>query len=169
MRAFVDSNLDEKGNFDCLGLLPEQIEGFGLGVMHTRAAYFARKDERFAPYLTEGRAYGPHGKGLVIADSINNYDDRLSLELTDLAQNANIKAREADFKPYVAPALSSGVLPLLAMLKGQWHYSSTFLDGVFLGALNRRQNCGIELEAAPMPQQLKQRLKETVNLLRSSI
>ena len=51
-------------------LLPEQIQGYGLGVMNARAAYYAKKDVRFASFLTEGRAYGPHGADLVIANSI---------------------------------------------------------------------------------------------------
>ena len=40
---------------DGTGLRPCQVRGFGLGVMHARALYFARKDPRFAAYLTEGR------------------------------------------------------------------------------------------------------------------
>ena len=66
------------------GLHPAQIQGYGLGVMHARACYYARKDPRFVHYLTEGRAFGPHGADLVIADSLEDYDDALSRELTDL-------------------------------------------------------------------------------------
>ena len=47
------------------GLSPAQVRGFGLGVMHARALYYARRDPRFASYLTEGRAFGPHGEDLV--------------------------------------------------------------------------------------------------------
>lgn len=35
------SNKNDMGAFDYDGLLPEQIEGFGLGVMYARAKYFA--------------------------------------------------------------------------------------------------------------------------------
>ena len=59
------------GGPDGTGLRPCQVRGFGLGVMHARALYFARKDPRFAAYLTEGRAFGPHGEELVLANSID--------------------------------------------------------------------------------------------------
>ena len=54
--------------------------------MNARAAYYARQDSRFSVYLEEGRAFGPHGKDLVIANSIlpEHYDESLSEELTDL-------------------------------------------------------------------------------------
>ena len=92
--AFLYSNQNEQGEFDGKGLLPEQIQGYGLGVMNARAAYFAKKDKRFQSFLKEGRAFGPHGQYLVIANSIENYDDALSKELTTLAVEANIRTRE---------------------------------------------------------------------------
>ena len=82
--------------------------------MNARAMYYARRDPRFASYLTEGRAFGPHGEGLIIANSIRHYDDRLSRELTELTKHANLEMREMGYKPYVAPALSSGALSLLS-------------------------------------------------------
>ena len=117
---------------DYQGLLTCQVRGFGLGVMNARAAYYARKDPRFASFLTEGRSFGPHGEDLVIANSIRNYDDALSRQLTEQAVRANLRMREMGFKPYAAPALSSGALSLLLCLRGQWHCSSTYLDGVFM-------------------------------------
>ncbi len=84
------------------GLHPAQIQGYGLGVMHGRACYYARKDPRFVHYLTEGRAFGPHGADLVIADSLENYDDVLSQELTDLVVHANVAVRNLGYKPYIA-------------------------------------------------------------------
>jgi hypothetical protein len=68
--AFLESNKNEAGEYDWMGLLPEQIQGFGLGVMNARAAYYAKRDPRFKQFLTEGRSFGPHGQDLVIADSI---------------------------------------------------------------------------------------------------
>jgi len=87
------------------GLRPGQIQGYGLGVMNSRAAYFAKRDSRFVSFLTEGRAFGPHGADLVVANSIEQYDDVLSKELTKLTVEANLKMRELGFKPYIAPAL----------------------------------------------------------------
>ena len=46
--------------------LPEQIQGYGLGVMNARAAYFAKKTNVFNPFLKEGRAFGPHGQYLIV-------------------------------------------------------------------------------------------------------
>ncbi|MDY3281914.1 lactate dehydrogenase, partial [Dysosmobacter sp.] len=100
--AWLASNTGEDGTPDHLGLLPEQVQGLGLGVMNARAAYYAKKDDRFADFLTEGRAFGPHGSGLVIANSIAHYDDSRSRELTELALTANLKMRELGFKPYAA-------------------------------------------------------------------
>ena len=102
--AYLESNKDEKGVFDGRGLRPEQIQGFGLGVMNARAAYFAKRDVRLASFLTEGRSFGPHGTGLFIANSIEHYDEALSQELTQLTVTANLKMREIGFKPYVVPS-----------------------------------------------------------------
>lgn len=73
--------------------------------MNKRAEYYAKKDARFADYLTEGRAFGPHGADLVIANSIAHYDDTLSRELTDLTVKANLAIRELGFKPYLGACL----------------------------------------------------------------
>ena len=66
----------------------------------------------------------------------------------------------------MAPALSSGALSLLDCLRGQWHFSSTYLDGVFMGARNRLGALGIELERLPMPEDLLERIRETMEDLR---
>lgn len=167
--ALLASNCGENGKYDGLGLLPEQIQGFGLGVMNARAAYYARQEERFASFLQEGRAFGPHGKGLVIANSIEHYDDALSRELTALALGANLKMRELGFKPYAAPALSSAALSLLLTMEGAWHYSSVFLGGVYLGIKNRFTPYGVETETLPLPDALFTRLQETERELHSII
>ena len=147
--AYLESNKDENGVWDGRGLRPEQVQGFGLGVMNARAAYYAKRDDRFASFLTEGRSFGPHGTGLTIANSIEHYDDALSQELTHLTVTANLKMREIGFKPYVAPALSSGALSLLLTLRGEWHCGSVFLDGVYMGVKNRFTPAGIETELLP--------------------
>lgn len=112
------------------GLEPEQVQGYGLGVMNGRASYYARRDERFTRYLSEGRAFGPHGEDLVIADSVRNYDDEISRELTELTVRANMEVRAGGFKPYIAPALSSGAISLVETLRGGWNYSSVYLGGI---------------------------------------
>lgn len=146
-------------------LAPEQIKGYGLGVMNARAAYYAKKYERFSSFLSEGRAFGPHGNDLVIANSIVNYDDKLSREITKLAVEANLEVRKTGFKPYIAPALSSGAISIICTLEGKWHYSSNYLGGVFMGAKNRNLPSGLEIEKINMPQELFARIVNTYNKL----
>ena len=165
--VLTESNRAPSGEMDYQGLFSHQVRGFGLGVMNARAAYYARKDPRFASFLTEGRSFGPHGEDLVIANSIDRYDDGLSRLLTERTVHANLQMRELGFKPYVAPALSSGALSLLLCLRGQWHCSSTYLDGVFMGARNRVLPTGTELERLPLPRQLQDRLQTTMDRLRA--
>ena len=157
--AYLESNKDENGVWDGKGLRPEQVQGYGLGVMNARAAYYAEKDSRFASFLKEGRAFGPHGEGLVIANSVEQYDDALSRELTGLALRANLEVRELGYKPYVAPAISSAVLPILATMRGEWHYGSVFLDGIYMGCRNRYTRYGLETELLPrIPDPLWERI-----------
>lgn len=157
--AYLESNKNEAGIVDGKGLRPDQVQGYGLGVMDSRAAYYAKRDPRFRSFLTEGRSFGPHGKNLVIANSIEHYDDAISRELTKLAVEANLRTRELGYKPYIAPALSSGAVSILLTLRGEWHYSSTYLGGIFLGARNRMTERGRELESLPMPAGLFRRIE----------
>lgn len=158
--VLLSSNKDSNGHLDYKGLKAEQVQGYGLGVMNSRAAYFAKREDRFASFLTEGRAFGPHGSDLVIANSIKEYDDALSQELTKLTVEANLKTREIGFKPYMAPAISSGAISLLLTLRGEWHYSSTLLGTVFMGAKNRMTPEGIEIENLPLPEVLYRRVEK---------
>ena len=140
-------------------VLPEQIQGFGLGVMNARAAYYAKRDPRFKQFLTEGRSFGPHGQDLVIADSIENYNDELSKELTNLTVTANLHMRAICYKPFVAPAFSSGAISILMTLRKQWHCGSVFLGGVYMGVKNRYTDHGLETEALALPEKLYERIE----------
>ena len=166
--AYLESNKDENGIWDGKGLRPEQVQGFGLGVMNARAAYFAKRDARLSSFLTEGRSFGPHGTGLFIANSIEHYDEAVSQELTHLTVTANLMMREIGFKPYVAPALSSGALSLLLTLRGQWHCGSVFLDGIYMGVKNRYTPAGVETELLPhIPDQLFGHIREAAEHLKT--
>jgi len=168
--AYLESNKDENGVWDGKGLRPEQIQGYGLGVMNARAAYFAKKHPHLSQFLTEGRSFGPHGTGLFIANSLENYDEALSQELTHLTVTANLVMREIGFKPYVAPALSSGTLSLLLTLRGEWHCGSVFLDGVYMGCKNRFTPAGLETELLPqIPDQLFGHIQEAADHLKGII
>ena len=166
--AYLESNKDEDGNWDGKGLRPEQVQGYGLGVMNARAAYFAKKDEKLSSFLTEGRSFGPHGTGLFIANSIENYNEEISQELTHKTVTANLVMREIGFKPYVAPALSSGALSILLTLRGEWHCGSVFLDGIFMGCKNRYTPAGVETELLPhIPDPLFAHIQEAADHLKT--
>ena len=154
---------------DASGLEPWQIQGYGLGVMNKRAEYHAAKlasagNAEAALYESEGRAFGPHGKDLVIANSIEHYDDDVSRLLTELTVNSNIRVRELGFKPYIAPAMSSAAIPILLTLSGDWHYGSLYIGsstrGAFLGVKNRLTCRGFEYEDLPLPEALYGRILE---------
>ena len=164
--ALLESNRNENGELDYKGLFPHQVRGFGLGVMNARARYYAEKDPRFVDFLIDGRTFGPHGEGLIVANSVSRYDDALSRELTEKTKHANLDMRQLGYKPYVAPALSSGALSLLGCLRGAWHCSSTYLDGVFMGAQNRMAPNGPQLERIPLPGALLERIRETMEQLK---
>jgi len=153
--VYEKSNLDENGNKDYRGLLPDQIKGFGLGVMNGRAAYFGG-----VSYLENGRVFGPHGRDLVVANAIEpgQYDDAYSRELTASVVGANLEVRRLGFKPYVAPAIASGAQSMLAFLKGEWHYSATYLGGTFWGAKNRWNRGSHEFENTTIPPELWPRI-----------
>ena len=167
--VFLESNKNEAGELDYMGLLPEQIQGFGLGVMNARAAYYAKRDPRFSRFLTEGRSFGPHGQDLVVADSIEHYDDALSRELTELTVTANLKMREIGYKPFVAPAFSSGALSILLALRGEWHCGSVFLGGIYMGVKNRFTENGLETEILPLPDALHDRIRTAAENLKKIV
>jgi len=159
--VFLTSNKSTGGEFDFKGLAADQIRGYGLGVMHARAVYYSKQNTEIAEYNREGRAFGPHGQGLVIANSLKKYDESLSEMLTAQTVKANLEVRETGFKPYVAPALSSGSYPLIATMSGKWHYSATFMGGVFMGAKNRLLKSGIEIERLDLPAILVEKIKKS--------
>lgn len=159
--AYLASNAGKDGVWDGMGLLPEQIRGFGLGVMNARAADLARRTLKYRLFLTEGHAFGSHGQGLVLANSIEHYDDTVSRDLTEEVLKANLRIRDLGFKPYVAPALSSGALQLLLLLRAQWHLSSIPLGNIWFGCYNRLTSAGIETEPLSLPEALFTRIRET--------
>ncbi len=133
--VFLQSNRNEEGEMDFCGLLPEQIVGFGLGVMKARADFMARRMGKNCPNL---KAYGPHGAGLVVANDPAAYDEALSSELTRQTVTANVEVRDLGFKPYIAPAISSACLSILQLIRGEAFYGAIPLGGAYFGCLSRR-------------------------------
>lgn len=148
---------------DASGLDSSQFRGYGLGVMNARATYYAERDDRFSMYPADGRAFGPHGEDLVIANSITDYDDKLSGELTTLTVQANLEVRALGFKPYIAPALSSAAISILLTLRGEWSYGSLYLGdrdrGAFLGIMSRLKGTKWEYEDIDIPDELYERIR----------
>lgn len=107
-------------------LATHQVRGFGLGVMYARARYYASASG--VPLGSDARVYGPHGDGLMVADSLLNYHRERSAELTRQTVQANLEVRALGFKPFYAPAVSSATYSLLAFVTGQWHFSALWLD-----------------------------------------
>ncbi len=157
--VFLMSNQDERGDFDWRGLLPEQVRGFGLGVMHARALYSASREGVRADDI---RCYGPHGAGLVIANAPDEaYDDECSRMLTRKAQTANLEVRGYGYKPYIAPGLSSAAVSVLRALRGQWHDAAVPLGGAYFGCRARFGALGPELRREELQPELLLRIEES--------
>ena len=158
-KAFLESNKDEYGNLDFEGIPADKVIGYGLGVMNGRAAFYAEMDEKTKHFLNEGRVFGPHGEGLIVADSIKNYNESLSNLLTEKTKNSNLKIRSLGYKPYIAPSLSSGALSLLSTMSGDWFYGSTYMGGAYIGAKCRLIDNNIEVEKLNLPEPLFSKIK----------
>lgn len=155
--VFLESNRDEAGRSDYAGLLPEQIQGYGLGVMQARAAYYAK--QRGIPIP---RAYGPHGQGLVVANAIDDsYNEQLSCLLTQETKEANLRVRSLGFKPYIAPGLSSACISILRTLRGEWHEGAVPLGPVYFGCRSRFGEQGMVYERNMLPEALFARLAQS--------
>ncbi|WP_027309164.1 hypothetical protein [Caloramator sp. ALD01] len=143
----------------------DNVKGFGLGVMYARSLYYAQ-NMNIGYFKDKGRTFGPHGKDLIVADNIEDYNHELSLKLTELTTNANIEVRKTGFKPYIAPALSSGALSILSCLKGEWHYSTVSIENAFLGIKNRITEYGVEIETYKnLDERLFERIKKSYERL----
>jgi len=163
--AEISDPVDQLSRAACLeamgpefdGLLPEQIQGYGLGVMQARANYYARKQG-----LPRAYAFGPHGKGLVVANALDeNYDEELSALLTQKTLEANLRVRELGFKPFIAPALSSAALSVLRTLRGEWHEGAIPLGKAYFGCRSRYTKNGLLPERKPLPAPLFQRIEKS--------
>lgn len=167
--VFLESNQNENGAPDFEGLFPEQVRGFGLGVMAARALYCANK--RGAPgFFENGRVFGPHGIGLIAANDFGEgYDAELSELLSNDTAEANLKVRETGFKPYIAPALSSACVSILKMLQGEWHDSAIPLGGIYFGCRSRLDELGVRAERLPLHPALFERIQMTYIKLKESL
>lgn len=163
--AFLESNKDANDELDFMGLSSDRIIGYGLGVMNGRACFYAEQSPDHIHYLREGRVFGPHGEGLIVADSIVNYNEIISDYLTDKTLNANLEVRGFGFKPYVAPSLSSGALSIIATIRGDYFYGSTYMGRAYMGSKCKLYNNHIEVEQLIIPEVLDLKLKSTFNQL----
>lgn len=147
------------------GLKKEKVKGFGLGVMNGRAMYYSQKYNEFSDYKNSGRVFGPHGKGLVVVNDIENYNEELSNKLTDLVVNANLEVRKIGFKPYIAPAISSGAISVIQFLKGHWNYSSVSFGKAFLGIRNKTVNGKTYFEDLKLDEKIVEKIQNALREL----
>lgn len=154
--VFLDSNRNHAGEFDGKGLLPEQIQGFGLGVMAARAAYYA---EKLHLDFSHGQVYGPHGSDLIVANSTREYDPAASELLREATVKANLAVRALGFKPYIAPALSSAALSILALLRGQPHYGAVPIGRAYFGCQSRMTSQGLSIQREALPKALMDEIR----------
>ena len=163
--VFLQSSQNADGIYDYAGLLPEQVQGFGLGVMAARCAYYAKQLGLDGSQL---RVYGPHGQGLVCANSCTQaYDAAISAALTEKTRTANLCVRELGFKPYLAPALSSAAVSLLQLVRGDAHYGAVPLGGAYFGCRSRMTRLGVRLVREEICPPLLQQLEQTRRTLAS--
>lgn len=162
--VFLMSNQAENGAFDWNGLLPEQVRGFGLGVMHARALYCAKKEGFSGESIC---VFGPHGRGLVVANAPDErYHDEISRILTRRTEEANLEIRKVGYKPYIAPGISSAAVSVLRALRGQWHDAASPMGGVYFGCSGRFGKNGPELLRQPLHEDLVRRLEQSFEALR---
>lgn len=166
---FLESNKDKDGNFDFKGLAPNQIIGYGLGVMNARASYYSELIDGPNDYSIDGQVFGPHGKGLIVVNSMSNYNGSKSDYLTEKTLNANLEVRKLGFKPYIAPSLSSGALSILATISGDYFYGSSLMGHVFMGSKMRLTNLGIEIPRYELHPEVIKKLDDTYKQLRRII
>ena len=156
--VYLESNRGEAGHFDWQGLLPEQVQGFGLGVMAARARYYAPELELDPEAI---RVYGPHGAGLVAANAPGaDYDPERSQRLSELTRQANLRVRELGFKPYIAPGISSAAVSILQLLRGRFHYGAVPLGQAYFGCRSRFTANGLETFREPICPELLARLEQ---------
>ena len=156
--VYLESNRGEAGHFDWQGLLPEQVQGFGLGVMAARARYYAPELELDPEAI---RVYGPHGAGLVAANAPGaDYDPERSQRLSKLTRQANLRVRELGFKPYIAPGISSAAVSTLQLLRGRFHYGAVPLGQAYFGCRSRFTANGLETFREPICPELLARLEQ---------
>ena len=117
-----------EGNIDST-----RIRGFGLGVMDARARFIAKENNIYKKDLM---SFGPHGNGLIIINSFEKYSPTESAFLTKQTIIDNFRVRKSGYKPFIAPALSSGSIQIIKSLKGENHLSSWFIGDAFFGSNN---------------------------------
>lgn len=144
---------------------PVRIKGFGLGVMHARARYYAAQAPDLYD-LTKVSVFGPHGRDLVVFNAMDHtFDEDLSLTLKEKVVTANLAVRDLGYKPYIAPAISSAAFPLIAWLSGEWHHATVPFGTVYLGTYQQWQEDGIEMEHLPQDDKMVGWLEATMTQL----
>lgn len=162
-KLYESSQVNESGVFDGKGLKPDQIRGYGLGVMHGRALYYS--DLNQMNYASKGRVFGPHGQALVVVENIEKEDLFASEKLTHAVVTSNLEMRSLGYKPYIAPALSSGAISILATFRGEFHHVATYLEGQFWGTKQKNTLNGPVFEGLMLSEETWVRVKRAYEYL----
>lgn len=152
--------------YECSGLKPDQIRGYGLGVMHGRALYYSDLDQ--LNYGNRGRVFGPHGQALIVVENIQNEDLLASEKLTHAVVTSNLEMRALGYKPYIAPALSSGAISIRATFSGEFHHVATYLEGQFWGTKQKNTINGPVFEGIRLSESTWQRVETAYKYLEAT-
>lgn len=120
-----------------LAMNPERVIGFGQGVMAARARYYGGESIHM---------YGPHGRGLFIANDTEHFDETRSVQLSELTLQENLLIRSYGFKPFIAPALSSAAISFIDLICGRPHDASYYLGEVLWGERYQLTDQGLLLK-----------------------
>ena len=158
------------------------IPPVGSGVKDVRMAQYENNKAIVSQYAKQAREAGFKGLFCVVSDPVdalaraawqasntdengNFDDDERSRALTKLAVTANMEMRALGYKPYVAPALSSGAISILLTLRGEWHYGAVYFGGIYMGCRTRYTAVGLETEVLDMPAALFERIRTVTGIL----
>ncbi len=106
---------------------------------------------------------------MIVANDPAHYDLTLSNKLTKRTVEANLEVREAGYKPFIAPALSSGAISLVNTMRGAWNDSAVMLGGIYMGCRNKWTNHGVEYERHQMSNELMEKLDGIVEALKAYV
>lgn len=131
-RVSVDPNSDEViGNHQVPAMAGRLNWARALSIVRE-----TRDQELLRKFLTDGMVFGPHGPGIVVADSVTEFDAVKSEELGKRLGSINYEVRKAGKLPFDAPGINLG-LGIGELLRGETVPVSLNINGVTTGVSGR--------------------------------